>query len=1653
MKGDFSRKSFKKERNYSGVLKQQGRVSLDSDANELNDIVDYQRQSRTRDVIGHCGVPKKGGGFKISAHSYLNDVVFPSAAQGWTVGNDANILFTADGGTTWESAVLPTGVSVNLWSVSFPTPENGWVAGDDATILHIQINQENGETTVVKQSLPPDLTVRLFSVSFVREDADNGWAAGDHATIVSTNNGGEDWIQQSVPEGVTAHLKDIYFISDVIGWAVGNDATILNTSDGGQTWQEQSAPSNVTECLRSVYFSSANDGWIVGDNGAILHTTDGGQNWIQQTTSVIDQNLKDVYFETKEKGWIVGDNGTILFTQNEGGDWINQSLTGISAALHAISFDSTGLGCIVGDGGTILTKGEGDNSWNPQSLPEDFRISIIATDGRIYVDGLLCEPDRNTSYFNQPNYPNPPETDKEDGQTDLVYIDVWERHITAIEDPEIREVALRGPDTTTRVKTIYQIKIESNVGEEDCLKDLAGWPPATGKGCLTTSAEEDSTSDEPCIIAPGGGYRGLENQLYRVEIHQDGNLNEATFKWSRDNGSVVYAIENFESGDPNKIRIKHLGKDQLLALKKGDWVEVSGDETELKGQPGTFAQIDDIKEAQKIIILSADVSVHNHETHPKLRRWDQGSDVIPVTSDPIKLEKGIEIRFSGENFKTGDYWVFAARTATADVERLVDAPPMGIKHHYCKLALITWHERNHGKWRAEVRDCRSDFPSLTEICAEDICFDNSECDFVDTETVQDAIDRLCRSNNLRHHNKHLHGWGIVCGLQVHCGTEDEDGIKTVKVRKGYAIDCNGNDLLIKRDEIVRIMEMIPDNLLSEGNDGEVCLTLGLDENNQLVFNVEEYDPSGKSHSWRGGALLNNIYSNCIEPLVEFFKKEITGNGGEKKLVGLHQKRLTVLLNLVIQYLNPEYGNKVYLSPQEDEILENLYNEIKELLRSKTFCAMFENIQQFPDYPDEFDVSTIFGKGFRHTRLRIDHQSKRAYTIGGMDSPAGSHKIHVYDLGTEKMVAELEFPGGEGIKVQDVAFSDEGDKLYAVAILNDEDSIFAVADIIDATELSYQWNPISTHCDIELVTLATAPGISNNVYAIGKGIGLFVIDPNNIEPGLVPAVIFDAAGHLVIDEQGARAYATNRENLNDPLKYNQVTGMYLEELGSPTQSFIMMGPNGIPLTGEDDIEIATHGNSRRLCVVANALPGSNTESKQLLLYNITDQGSGQQYPDYVVDLGENTDIRLEYNRVTNYLMAAYEDSYRVRIVDIFNIENPHMVDTYHHPVQIFPQGIAMDNSSDIPKTYVFNWISNTINPIPADRFKPDYIFPLDPLINYRNDVFEAFADLLGRFFQYLKDCICDQFLINCPECDEEDKIYLACISIRDNQIYKVCNFSKRKYIKSFPVLDYWLSFIPVAPIIRKIFEKACCTVLPSLFSNFTTGDSSGTGTRVKGSQVKWGYASYQNFNIKGQFTERKDHVNTIQALAKDWMGNLSMKQVAKPEKKVKQSAMVGKSLDEVKRKLSRANITVEKVETYDPVKGPRNLRKFTVAPTRLKENSRVILYEQNGKVRYYALAEKEPMQVEELRNKVEAQETKLEEVKGLQEEVVNLKTQMTQVQGEHQKAIDARNKEITNLKNTVEQFKKNIVDIESLKKQVDQLTPRKKPTKPRRGGGE
>lgn len=456
--------------------------------------------------------------------------------------------------------------------------------------------------------------------------------------------------------------------------------------------------------------------------------------------------------------------------------------------------------------------------WVPRETPNAFQIEIGGTVdsktmriglGRIYVHGLLAENfgngpetfdlatlrsdgrpagvlgeligDGPIPYDGQPYRTAAPELPPGAGPF-LVYLDVWQREVTATQDTELVEPALGGVDTTTRLQTVWQVRVH-RIGRSaprgvTCATpdaEIPGWPELTAPSAARVSirTREEEVPSDPCLLPPSGGYRGLENQLYRIEIHDSGELGDATFKWSRDNATVTFPIEEFE-GD-SRIRVASVGRDEVLGFTVGDWVEITNDGREWEKQPGHMARVTDINPDIREITLSSplpeDWIPSGSDTaatlHSRVTRWDQKGSVvdadgnelvnldadnsrgvIPVPANPdtwVALEQGIEVSFhfnpDNGRARSGDYWLSAARTASASIESLEEAPPLGIHHHYCRLAIVTWPPARGAA--PSVLDCRILWPPEfgEEDCACTVCV-TAESHNHGTLTIQQAIERI-----------------------------------------------------------------------------------------------------------------------------------------------------------------------------------------------------------------------------------------------------------------------------------------------------------------------------------------------------------------------------------------------------------------------------------------------------------------------------------------------------------------------------------------------------------------------------------------------------------------------------------------------------------------------------------------------------------------------------------------------------------------------------------------------------------------------------------------------------------------------------------------------------------------------------------------------
>lgn len=339
---------------------------------------------------------------------------------------------------------------------------------------------------------------------------------------------------------------------------------------------------------------------------------------------------------------------------------------------------------------------------------------------------------------------------------DLVYLEAWQQPVSAVEDEELFEVALGGPDTTTRIRNMRQVKIVTDIGAGEChpawqalveqwttqnLGIVDADHERVARAQLQVSYNTEGETDDLCTPSVEGGYLGAENQALRVQITDSGH-----FTWGFDNGAPLYRME--ASGDA--VTMLTLPKDQYHWPLAGQIVEIL---------PWSALLPNGEKVAATHGHLSRVLESYNPDTHQLtlatplpanyglnwtdrsdsetigtvgevpayyLRVWNRGAGdssdpAIPITPGIAQAlgTTGISVAFSGTDFVADDHWVIAARPETRDqvVPWILEsgATPHGIRRFAAPLALIRWSVVNQEVQGEIIRDCRKTFRPLTDL--------------------------------------------------------------------------------------------------------------------------------------------------------------------------------------------------------------------------------------------------------------------------------------------------------------------------------------------------------------------------------------------------------------------------------------------------------------------------------------------------------------------------------------------------------------------------------------------------------------------------------------------------------------------------------------------------------------------------------------------------------------------------------------------------------------------------------------------------------------------------------------------------------------------------------------------------------------------------
>lgn len=391
------------------------------------------------------------------------------------------------------------------------------------------------------------------------------------------------------------------------------------------------------------------------------------------------------------------------------------------------------------DGYRVLETG------TPPASAFDFSVR----QGTMYVGGVRVTLPKEVKYSQQSEWldrkgdPDWIDPSTLSGTPELIYLLLQEQEVSAVEDSDLREPALGGPDTTGRTRLIQRI-VRLKTQDKTCATALEiakkrwlerglAFDPQTMRlmsaATLKVSFLESAVAPDPCDPVARGGFLGAENQLIRVQIS---STNPTKLVWGFDNASFLYRVT--ANSDGSRLTLQSAPVDDFHRPRNGQAVEILRSAAQLNNKEyiasatGVIRTLTapynpDTKEvtfASSSSLGSLPLEYLNSELTPRLflRIWEEE---IPFTlGTPVSLGKtGLQVTLGISNsqpVRVGDYWFFAVRPSLPRAiypQRYFDTPqpPEGPRLWVCSLAVIGWEKQI----LKILQDCRQPFDDLVKL--------------------------------------------------------------------------------------------------------------------------------------------------------------------------------------------------------------------------------------------------------------------------------------------------------------------------------------------------------------------------------------------------------------------------------------------------------------------------------------------------------------------------------------------------------------------------------------------------------------------------------------------------------------------------------------------------------------------------------------------------------------------------------------------------------------------------------------------------------------------------------------------------------------------------------------------------------------------------
>lgn len=264
-------------------------------APRLGAAVDFNTQPGPYSVIRHAAM-----NIAEPDRSVILDLA-ASANSLFAVGERGLILLSTDEGATWQQ--LPCPIDVTLTAIWFSRAGQGWIVGHEGTVLYTA----GGGAAWKLEKTDPRSEEILLDVWF--QDASRGFITGTRGLVRHTQDGGRTWTEQhlTTPDGLDPHLHAVRGLSDGTVLVAGEAGNVFRTTDG-EHWEALNVPYSGTFFGLAPLSNGA--AIVFGMRGNAFMTYDGGANWEKVDTGTD----KSLFASTADGDQILlgGADGTVI---------------------------------------------------------------------------------------------------------------------------------------------------------------------------------------------------------------------------------------------------------------------------------------------------------------------------------------------------------------------------------------------------------------------------------------------------------------------------------------------------------------------------------------------------------------------------------------------------------------------------------------------------------------------------------------------------------------------------------------------------------------------------------------------------------------------------------------------------------------------------------------------------------------------------------------------------------------------------------------------------------------------------------------------------------------------------------------------------------------------------------------------------------------------------------------------------------------------------------------------------------------------------------------------------------------------------------------------------------------------------------------------